>query len=97
MIVNRDILKRFLDQGLPLKAVADRHTGRTTAIALRAIVESIENPGVAVKVEDHHGTYHASRSAFNVAADIVGKLGLERMVLNASYHTITNNFSEVLS
>lgn len=44
------------------KYLGDRHTGRSTAQALRLIANAIENPEKLLIIEDHHGTTNADYS-----------------------------------
>ena len=103
-MVNRDVIRRLLENGEPLKSARNRAVGRTTAIALRALAEAIENPGKAIKVDDHSiedsrysgPTHHQNVSVLRMVADMGAKLGLEKMEYNSSYLTVTSKFSEEL-
>jgi hypothetical protein len=56
MLVNRLVMQRMLQEGMPLAQGVNRATGRTTAIILHSIAQAINDPGEWVRVTDHeHG------------------------------------------
>lgn len=57
----------------------NRGTGRTTAIALRAIADAIDNPYKPVKLKDHHPTKSADAMLAQATELIVWRLGLRHM------------------
>jgi hypothetical protein len=57
-----------------------RRTGRTTALALKAIAEAIENPWVWVPLKDHHNTILANESMSNIVRSMVHVMQLEHFV-----------------
>ena len=54
-----------------------RRTGRSTALALRLISESIKRPGEWLSIKDHHDSRMADHHLRQMIQDIVLKLGLE--------------------
>lgn len=90
----RDIIKKFevppiLDWKLPkiedallnYEEVTSRRTGRTTKLYMKAIVESLENPGQSVEFIDHYPhNWERARSHAERLECIIGKLGYDIIV-----------------
>ncbi len=58
--------------------VADRGTGRTTALYMKAIAEALANPGKQVEFKDHYPhSCHDALHHQNNLVDIIGKLGYD--------------------
>lgn len=94
MRVNRDIVRMMLDNGTPLKYGVDRAVGRTTALALRALADAIDNPGKEIRPTDHYRSFSADRNLLRVCAGMVEKLGLQKFTINQQ--TLRCDFSEAL-
>lgn len=54
----------------------ERHSGRSTAQALRLISDCIKNPGVWHGVHDHHGTNKANENLYYMCQQYVTLLNL---------------------
>ncbi len=59
-----------------------RGTGRTTAIAFELISQAIKNPGVEIKIRDHHGTHQSNSYLLSLIDTILGKLELQGFELH---------------
>ena len=71
-----------INDNLPEDEVLKIRTGRTTALALRAIAESLENPETPVKLMDHDESYGEFNSTTVMACrvnHIISVLCLQRM------------------
>lgn len=66
-----------------------RCTGRTTAIALRAIAEAIDNPHKSIHYRDHHLTNAADMHLGMRIEDICKALRLEHMQIRPKQGTLT--------
>lgn len=53
-----------------------RGTGKSTAIALKAIAKALERPGQSVLLYDHHGTSSADKILAGTVARIINDLKL---------------------
>lgn len=98
-LVNREYMADGLSRGLPVKALLDRATGRTTALALSYLSAALKTPGVAIKVKDHateEGRTWSQNDKYLVKriAEIGNLLGLQKMKYDDQYCTVTSNFAE---
>lgn len=57
----------------------ERHTGRSTAIALRLMAAAIENPETYTQIRDHYNTDQANEYLGWQIQEMCSKLGLEHM------------------
>jgi hypothetical protein len=78
MLINREILSAALAQGLPVSHVAERCTGRTTALALEFIAGAIRDPGEWITPCDHHQTEQADLHLFRLCRRMVLALKLDK-------------------
>lgn len=69
------------DQAGGYQANKSRRTGRTTAIALKAISDAIREPGRLIPLIDHHRGFEAARHLRHVVDDSVHALELREMNL----------------
>lgn len=80
--VNYMINESSVSFDIPEEEVLKIRTGRTTALALKAIAEALENPDTAVALMDHNKDY-SDLSSTTVMTCRVGRiidaLGLQRM------------------
>lgn len=70
------------EQGI--QADPDRHTGRTTALALRIIHDAIINPHQKIDIIDHTAYRRADKHLAHQVADMVGMLQLQHMHVDVS-------------
>ena len=54
-----------------------RQMGKSTGQAMRTLGLSMKEPGLEVEFNDHHGTHVANKNQFELAKDIIARLGLE--------------------
>lgn len=66
-----------------------RQTGRSTALALKALGEALQNPGYSIYIKDHHNTQHAHRELLNLCKQMAEKLNLKYIEFNLSNTSIT--------
>jgi hypothetical protein len=78
MLINREVLSTALAQGLPVSSVADRGTGRSTALALEFIAQAIRSPGEWVVPCDHCGTRQGDLHMARVCRGMVLALKLDK-------------------
>lgn len=69
------------DQAGGYQANKCRRTGRTTAIALKAISDAISEPGRLIPLIDHHRGFEAARHLRHMVDDSVLALELREMNL----------------
>ena len=76
----------YEDQGFQggMQADPDRHTGRTTAIALRIIHDSICNPEVPIDIIDHTAYRKADQQLANTIRWMIQDLKLRHMYVEVS-------------
>ena len=67
----------------------ERCTGRTTILALEAIVKAMQNPHTPVHVKDHVNLTHNHMEVVKLAHDFTKKLGLEHFQCSPSRLTVT--------
>lgn len=97
MRINREHLALRLSTGLTLAGCAERATGRSTVLALRAIADAIEKAGEKVDVRDHHGTATADEHLMHMVQGMVEKLGLRDFRFSTSGRLVACTFVEVLN
>ena len=98
-IIRRDLLKRALAYGEPLRPAANRGYGKTTSAVLRAIADSMHNPGAWIIIDDVEcvGKSHAANLE-DYARKVVRTLGLREISFKIEGDTvcIKNDFCERL-
>jgi hypothetical protein len=67
------------DPWLGWQLLSGRRTGRTTCIALRAIAEAMENPGVGVMLVDHHHGNDADFHLSRMVLAMVQSMGMKHL------------------
>jgi len=77
MKVNVALMAHNLIVNGNLRGVANRQTGRSTALALYYIARAIENPGSEIVVRDHHDSDAAHELLRDRIREIIHKLGLQ--------------------
>ncbi len=77
MKVNVALMAHKLIADGNLRGVAERRTGRSTALALYYISRAIENPGTEIVVRDHHDSYAADVCLRNRVREMIHKLNLQ--------------------
>lgn len=68
-----------------------RCSGRTTAIALRALAHAVSNPGTAISIRDHYPTSRADRYAAERVLGIANRLGLRYIKVDMNRLTVTSD------
>lgn len=101
--LNTELVKRALELGTPLHEIANRSTGRSTAIALEALARALDSPWTKITVQDHHDrseelTYQRARSLASLIEGIAVKLGLKGICVGVNDRKVEvmNKFTEVL-
>lgn len=61
----------------------ERHTGRTTALALETLAKAIRTPHEWVRITDHHPSLPADEHLMRMMQDMVHALGLQNMQFSA--------------
>lgn len=96
--------KVLASSGLNLAEIANRGTGRTTSMVLKAIAAAISNPGSEVRIYDHARIHRQTKLMADHAAaqarDTIYKLGLESIDVKVERHhsdewyvQVVNNFA----
>ena len=70
-----------------------RRTGKSTALAFKAISEAMENPLQPVKIKDHIDRYPANKLLLERTNNIIEKVGLKGFIFNKAENTITYDCS----
>lgn len=67
----------------------ERATGRTTLLALKAIVAALESPHKVIHVRDHHDTMNSHKELIRLIHDLTRMLGLVGFHCSPSMLTVT--------
>jgi len=79
-LLNREVLRRVLDTGEPLRHAVNRCVGKTTSAILAAIAESYKRPGEWVGVDDPDvQTEFIRRNLVSTVRETLRRLGLEHI------------------
>ena len=71
-----------------------RRTGRSTIIALELIASAMKNPGLRIRILDHHGTREANSNLLYMMVGMVDSLEFDGFVFNREESTITYQRNE---
>lgn len=66
----------------------ERCTGRSTILALEAIVKALKTPHVAVPIRDHFDNRYTHADLVKTAQDMAAKLGLKHLEFSTSALTV---------
>ena len=64
------------------KSKSYRFSGRSTALALHAIADAMQNPNKQIPIVDHHPGREANEHLLKTTANVVEKLSLEGFYFN---------------
>lgn len=89
-LITKKQIREFEDLFGP-EVLADqigRQIGKTTRMALAALLEALNNPGGEIGIRDHHHTRNASVNLFRVMKQMAVDLGLDYMRFDDRKNTV---------